>query len=611
VVPENHPAAEIVVRDLCFSYPPLATGAEAAPVLQGVNFDVRRGEFVALLGRVGAGKSTLCMALNGLVPQATGGTIGGDVTVAGLDTRRHRVSVLARTIGMVFQDPESQLVQMQVEDEIAFGLENIGLAAAEIDERIGWALDAVGLTGLRLRPPHSLSGGEKQRVAPAAVLAMQPRVLVLDEPTASLDPAGKAAVFDVLASLRDQRQITIFAATQEMERIAGYADRVLALHEGRIVMDGPPDEIFLRVDDLHDLGLGVPELAELGHLLARRTRGRYTFATPAAAYRDLQGQASRIGMDKLRPAPLHSLPPDRQFPSGDAAQVIIDHLSFTYPDGTHALHDVNLVLRKGEFVALLGPNGAGKSSLARHMNGLLKPTAGRVLLDGRDTRSSTVAALARAAGYVFQNPDHQIFAPTVREEVAFGLANQGMPAEGLAHRVDEALQAFHLTSQAETPPALLGYGQRRKVALASILAMQPHLLILDEPTGGLDWRSQRELMDRVTAFNALGRTVVLITHEMRLVAEFARRAVVLCEGRVLFEGSPRELFGRPEILARAQLAPPPVTHLAQRLADDGMDPQVLTTGEFAAAWLARLLAASRHKRAGRSAARLRMRRSVR
>lgn len=593
---------DILVQNLSYAYPSLREADDPVQVLNGVTFQVERGEFVALLGRVGAGKTTLCMALNGLTPHATGGVFRGDVTVLGLNTKRHSVPDLARSVGLVFQDPESQIVQMRVEDEVAFGCENLGISPAEIEERVTWALNAVGLTEYRDRSSLLLSGGEKQRVAIASFLAMRPQVLVLDEPTASLDPAGKSAVFKVLAELRDRHEMTIVMATQELERIARFADRVLVLHQGRIGMGGPPQEVFQQVARLQEWGIGAPQMAELGHLLKQRTGRGYNFTTMADAYKELRQQARKVRMQKARPLPAEP-PPARVRPLSDRPQIAVEGITHVYADGTEALSNVSLDFYPGEFIALLGPNGSGKSTLAKHLNGLLKPTRGRVLVELRDTRTTRVAELARQVGYAFQNPDHQIFAPTVQEEIAFGPRIQELPRTIVAQRVAEALDRFRLTSYADLPPALLGFGQRRQVALAAIIAAHPKSLILDEPTGGLDRQSQQEFMEIVASFNTLGRTVVLITHDMRLVAEYATRAVVLMSGRVLFDGEPRALFAQPELLGQAGLALPPVTRLATRLSSYGMASSPLTSAEFASAWCARLAARRRSQEPKRKKAR--------
>jgi len=580
----------ILIRDLHYAYPPPLHGSAPVSVLRGVNLAIGRGEFVAVLGRVGAGKSTLCMALNGLAPHATGGIFRGDVTILGRNTKQHAIADLASSVGLVFQDPEMQLTQMRVEDEIAFGPENLAVPSEEIEARVTWALDAVGLASYRDRSPLLLSGGEKQRVAIAAMLAMRPQVLALDEPTANLDPAGKAAVFNLLARLARERQITIVLATQELERVARYVRRVVVLHEGVIALDDTPAAVFAQAPLLREWGIGVPQLAELAGLLAQQTDRSYHFLRMGEAYAQLRTeQRAMTGSRETavgRPvsSPDNQLLAPRPPKSTSPAQLALEQVSFNYPDGTPALRDVSLAVAAGEFVALLGANGSGKTTLAKHLNGLLKPTHGCVRVNGRDTRSARVAELARQVGYVFQNPDHQIFAATVEDEIAFGPRLQSLSPADVTECVDWALALFSLGAYRELPPALLGWGQRRQVAMAAVLATRPQVLVLDEPTGGLDARSRDDLMATVTAFNRSGGTVILITHNMRLVAEYASRAVVMSGGRVAFDGAPRDLFERRDILARAKLAVPSVVRLGQRLALFGLEAGVLSCAEFAAAW---------------------------
>ena len=580
MIPSTQPA--ILIHDLHYAYPPPLHGGAPVSVLRGVNLAIGAGEFVAVLGRVGAGKSTLCMALNGLVPHATGGVFRGDVTVLGQNTKTHPIADLARSAGLVFQDPEMQLTQMRVEDELAFGPENLGVLTGEIEERVTWALDAVGLAGYRDRSPLHLSGGEKQRVAIAAMLAMRPQVLALDEPTANLDPAGKAAIFNLLARLARERQITIVLATQELERVVRYAQRVVVLHDGVIALDDTPAAVFAQTPLLREWGIGAPQLAELASLLAQKTGRPYRFLHMGEAYAQLWGEL-KAGASYLSQG--SGVRGQGSGVSGrEGPQLALEQVSFSYLDGTAALRDVSLAVAAGEFVALLGANGSGKTTLAKHLNGLLKPTGGCVRVNGRDTRPLRVAELARTVGYVFQNPDHQIFAATVEEEIAFGLRLQGLSQAEVAERVDWALAAFALTPYRELPPALLGWGQRRQVAMAAVLATRPQVLVLDEPTGGLDARSRDALMAAVTTFNRSGGTVILITHNMRLVAEYASRAVVMSGGSVVFDAAPRALFERREILARAKLAAPAVVRLGQRLAPCGLKAGILSCAEFAAAW---------------------------
>lgn len=610
------PPPILSIEDLHYAYPPLLPDQPVTEVLRGVTGQVHRGELVALIGRVGSGKTTLCMAVNGLVPHATGGRFRGRVLVAGRDTRRHPVPVLARWAGLVFQDAEAQLTQMRVEDEIAFGPENLGLPRKVIEQRVTWALSAVGLSSYRDRSPLLLSGGEKQRVAIAAMLAMRPELLALDDPTANLDPAGKAAVYSVLIGLARRQGLAVLIATQDLELVARYADRVWVLHEGRIGLEGPPHRVFRQTAQLQEWGIGLPQLAELAALLARRLRQPFYFRGVGEAYRQLRPLlpsyldiASSSYLDVASSSSLGTPTPDAGACPGTQLHgpasrpaatstggsdvgacpgtvISLENVAYAYPDGTPALKGVTWALRPGEFVALVGPNGSGKTTLAKLLNGLLKPTAGRVIVAGRDTRVARVPELARIVGYVFQNPDHQIFAATVAEEVAFGLRLQGLAPAEVARRVAAALDQFRLGSHAHLPPALLGTSQRRQVSLAAVLATQPQVLVLDEPSGGLDSRSLQALMAAVVRFHHQGGTVLLITHDMRLVAEYAERVAVLSAGEMAFEGSPYELFQHHEILRRACLAVPPVIRLTQRLAAHGFRGRALTCAEFVAAWQA-------------------------
>ncbi len=331
-------------------------------------------------------------------------------------------------------------------------------------------------------------------------------------------------------------------------------------------MDGPPREVFEREVELREWGVGVPQVVELAHRLGERQGRLYHFHSVSGAVAGLRAELRR------RPATGRPSPPEPVPEGNNEAEIVADRLTFAYDDATPALCDVSLSIPGGQFLALAGPNGSGKTTFAKHLNGLLKPSSGRVLVAGQDTRSLRVPQLARIVGYVFQNPDHQIFAATVREEIEFGLRLQGLAAPEVERRVDEALESGGLGSVADQPPATLSLGQRRQVTLASVLATRPAILVLDEPTGGLDARTRLDLMDRVVRFNRDGGTVVLITHDVRLMAEYAGRVVVLRSGRVLFDGTPAALFANRAVLSQARLTVPPVIRVAQRLA--ALDPSL-------------------------------------
>ena len=587
--------AIIEVRDLHYAYPPLLSSAKLAWVLRGVDLRVERGEFLAIMGPTGGGKSTLCMALNGIVPQSTGGIIRGQVTVLERDVRHTPVAEMAMHVGIVYQDPESQLFCPTVEDEVAFGPENLGLPRTEIAERLAWALGVVGMSAHRLRSPTQLSGGQKQRVAIAASLAMLPEVLILDEPTSGLDPVGQSEVLAVIEHLCRQRSMTIVMVSQDGEQVAEYADRLAVLWQGRIVRADEPLRIFEDTELLAQMGIGAPQVTELAGALNRRCETAYHFAQLDAAERALrrdlesaQARGEGVAAESTPPGNMGaaiSLP----LREGDEAHphipcVRIERLHYHYDAEVPALNGVDLEIYDNAYLAIVGQNGSGKTTLVKHLNGLLKPVAGRVWVYGRDTTAVSVGELAHTVGYVFQNPDHQIFCPTTREEISFGPRNLGLVPAEVRERADEALSAFGLLPYADIPPAVLGYGLRRKVSIAAVYAMRPRLFILDEPTAGLDWRSARELLRRIALLHDQGHTIILVTHDMHLAAECAREMLVMHEGRVLARGSVREVFGRVEELQRAQITPPQVTRLARRLAHWGLPENLLTVDEFCQAY---------------------------
>jgi energy-coupling factor transport system ATP-binding protein len=521
----------------------------AGDALAGVELEVAPGETVVLLGASGAGKSTLCLAANGLAPHFVRGTLGGRVLAAGRDTREHPPRSFAADVGVVFQDFESQIFASTVELEAAFCPENLALPSAEIRARVDDALARVGLAGQQRRSPATLSGGQKQRLVLAAALAGSPSLLVLDEPTSDLDPAGREEVHAVARSLRSERATALLIAEPEAEEAAG-ADRIVVLAHGRVLLDGPPLEVLSRAQALRAAGVPLPAAAELTERL-----GLPVTADPERAASLVLGAGWRP-----RPAAVPAPPP-----IGGPVRLAAHGLSFSYPGGPPVLAGVDLEIRAGELVAILGSNGSGKSTLARLLAGLLPAPRGSVALAGRDPGDLPRGEAGRLAGFVFQNPDHQIFAESVEAEVGFGPRLQGLGPRETQQRVEESLAAVGLLERAGADPFLLSKGERQRVAVASVLATRPEVLILDEPTTGLDHREVDEMMALVRRLNGAGHTVVMITHAMRVAAEHARRVVALSAGKIIADGPPEDLFHRPELLARASLKPPGAAALAARL----------------------------------------------
>ena len=527
-----------------------------AEALRDVSLRVERGEMVAVLGPSGAGKSTLLKCANRLVPTLKPAEVRGALRVLGRPGEGLHVRDLAALVGFVFQDFEAQLFSTSVEEEIVFGLEQLGVDPAAMRRRITAALDAVGLAGFERREPTTLSGGEKQRLAIAAVLALEPELWLLDEPSTDLDPAGRRELFSLLGRLRGGGK-TLVVVEHDVEAMAA-ADRWIVMEEGRIALEGRPAELLARADELSGLGVRPPDLA----LVCRRL-GMPVWPP------DVETVAGRVLASGALARERMQSPPSR--PSGP---VILEArgVRFRYEDQpVEALAGVDLTLREGEFVALIGANGSGKSTLARLVGGLLEGGAGSVAWRGRPLAALGAAERAATVGYVFQNPDDQIFAATVEEEIAFGPRQIGCPHEEVSARVRTVIDAVGLESLERRDPFLLGKGERQKVAVASILALRPAVLILDEPTTGLDFREQRALMDVLERLHRSGQTVVIITHVPWVVGRYAERAVLLQEGRILYDGSVGGLFADEALCRRADFVPPEISRLGNRLGVPALD----------------------------------------
>lgn len=498
----------ITVRDLSWQYEPLVDGGKPVDSLKHVSFDIKSGSFVGVIGPTGAGKSTLCMALAGIIPNLADGTMTGLVEVNGMNTSRHSVSALSERIGYVQQDPEAQLFCASVEDEIAFPLENRGIAPDIIDKQIDVMLDLVGMTGYRKRVPTSLSGGQMQRVAIAAALAAEPDVLIFDEPTAALDPEGKQEVFDVLERIRQTRSMTVIMAEQDTEHIAYWADQVLFMVNGELVRNGDASLFVREKGLLESSGVQVAD-------------------DPLPQVKAVQ-QGKKHKKDKKNQ-------PER---SKDVV-ISLDHVSYQYERGgnaSKALDDVTFDIERGSFIGLIGRNGSGKTTLAKHLNGLIRPTQGTVTVDGLDASKHSVGEMAAHVGFVFQNPDHQIFCSTAKEEIAFGPTALGLDGATVFKRVDEMLTLFDLHRYEDVSPATLGYGERRAVALSSVLAMRTPILVLDEPTAGLDHRLAARFLGTIEKLNQRGVTIVMISHDMRAVYRYCTHVLELEDGKVVQYG---------------------------------------------------------------------------
>lgn len=582
----------IEVKDLKYRYPGTTQLA-----LDGVSFTVEKGEFIGIAGENGAGKSSLSQALLGLIPQFYKGAYGGSVTVCGMDARSTPVSELCRHVGLVFQNPFNQLsgAKDTVYDEVGYGLQNLGFPPEEIRARVESVLRCFGIWEYRDRNPFDLSGGQLQRVAICSVLAMKPDVLILDEPTSQLDPEGSEEVFHTVDELT-KMGITIIMIEQKIEKLAGYCDRVLLMHQGHVVDYDTPRRIFSR-EDLYDLGVNPPAYTRFARAnalvfedgtlpvthaetLERVKASGVDRATLIASLRTMTAgvqmesatpqpvaaQPARAGVDAAAAAASASTSSDHASEAAGTADATfqVKGLRFSYVKGREVLHGLNLALDHRP-TAIIGQNGAGKTTLVRVLKGLLKPDSGEIRYQGENLKTKTVAELASRVGYVFQNPDDQIFKYKVLEEVMFGPLNIGMSPQEAEASAHEALRMVGLDEKAGENPYDLELSDRKMVAIASVLAMNTDVIILDEPTIGQSWNGREKIREIMQAKAAEGKLVIAILHDMDFVANSFARVIAMAHGEILADGAPAEVFRNHPVLEKAALAVPPLYELLEEL----------------------------------------------
>src|SRR5215203_3001481 len=545
---------EVSIKGLTYRY-----RGQQKPAIKGIDLEMAEGEFVVIMGPSGAGKSTLCVSLNGLIPHFFRGKMEGEVRVGGRSTREGKVGEFAQEVGLVFQDFEAQLFSTNVALEVAFGPENFKVERGEMIERVERVLGQVSLGGFEKRTPATLSGGQKQRLAIASVLAIEPRILCLDEPTTDLDPVGKLGIFEIAEDLKDRDDVTLIVVEHETEETLD-ADRIIVLRDGKIVADRPAREVLRDVDLLEESSVMPLQVTRFFHEM-RLWQGQLPL-TPEEGVAEFKRRGWRV--DPGRHKELVEADVKREEGYGEPV-IEVEGLTYRYPNGVVALAGVDLTVRRGEFLAVLGQNGSGKTTLVKHFNGLLKPTEGSVRVGGEETTKQGLRRLGQTVGYVFQNPDHQIFADTVADEVAFGPKIRGMEEGEIKERVDEALAAVGLEGRGGEEPFGLTKCERQRVAVASVLSVRPEVLILDEPTTGLDYAEQRSMMDLVKNLNEAGSTIIVVTHTMWVVAEYAHRAVVVREGKIALQDTVRNIFAREEDLRDAALRPPHIVSFGNTL----------------------------------------------
>lgn len=556
-------------------------------VLRNINIEVRSGEFLGIMGPTGAGKSTFALALRGvLFDFFEDGVVTGKASIKKVDVIRSSPQLFADRIGLVFQDASNQVLGTTVREDIAFGLCNLGLPVDEIISRIDHYIAKVRLTDKDWRSPATLSGGELQRLAIAGVLSMEPSVLVLDEPFAELDPRGKQELCELLDNLRNEKDITVVLIEQDMELIARYADRVAIFHKGEIVIYDKPCEAFRQLDKCIEIGVNPPEIIHLAVLMNARYGIVFNPLPLSAKEMCTQIKTMMRGSGKITDTEPNkpTLSENCVFRCQDLkvssqeleqkskqALIRIEDLSYVYPAAeanAPALIDVNMEIFRGEYIGLVGCNGAGKTTLTKHLNGMLSAIKGRVIYKGKDIPYKTTTILASEIGYCFQNPDHQIFEQSVFNEITYGLKNLDLDQKEIEVRVSNVLRLVGLSDYADEHPHNLGKGQRQKIALASIIVLEPEILVIDEPTTGLDWFESKKILNLIHELHSRGTTVIVVTHDMRIVREYATRIVVMSDGRIAFDGPPKSLASRQDVLKTAGISLGPIFELYQLLSED-------------------------------------------
>ena len=545
-----------------------------------VNLEIKPGQFIAILGHNGSGKSTLAKHMNAILSPTE-----GTMWVDGKNTsKEENIWDVRQSAGMVFQNPDNQIIGTIVEEDVGFGPENLGVPTDEIWKRVEESLSAVEMIEYRHHSPNKLSGGQKQRVAIAGVVAMRPKCIVLDEPTAMLDPNGRKEVLRTIEELRRKEKVTVILITHYMEEVIG-ADRVIVMDKGHVVMDGTTREIFSQVELLKKYRLDVPQVTLLAYELKQKG-----FALPDGilSVDELITALEKCGMksnDAIKTVSKKDVVEDVQNKSEATPILKLENLSYVYSPGTayekKALKEINLDIYEGQFIGVIGHTGSGKSTMIQHLNGLIKATSGALYYKGENIYAEkyNMRELRNNVGLVFQYPEHQLFEIDVLSDVCFGPKNQGVTEEECKQRAIEALELVGLPEKYyDRSPFDLSGGQKRRVAIAGVLAMRPKVLVLDEPTAGLDPKGRDEILDQIAYLQKESNlTVILVSHSMEDIAKYVDRIVVMNKGNKMYDGTPKEVFARYKELEKVGLAAPQVTYMMHALHAKGIPVDVEAT----------------------------------
>ncbi len=556
----------IEVKNLSFTYP-----GTKIPALNSLNLTINKGEFILICGSSGSGKTTLAKCLNGIIPHLANGEMRGDVFIEGKSTYDMEMKDMAKHIGMVFQNPEDQIFSIRVDDEVAFGVECQGYKRDEIVRRTNYALDKLRIADIKRHMTFALSGGQKQKVSIASNLAMLPSVIVLDDPTTDLDPISKQEVMDILIELKNEIETTFVVIEHELTDLMPYVDRVIVMHEGKVILNGDPAEIFYNdYDVLEKIGVRIPDQIRLAKFMfSRKLLPEETpYPLKISEVELLAAEVLKQHPDAFKMLKLK----DYQLKSDQEVATVKD-CCFTYPGcDNQILFNINLSVFKGEYFAIIGHNGSGKSTLMKNILGLERPTSGEVTINRKNTVTTDIEELILDIGYVFQNPDNQLFCNSVYEEIQFSLVNRDFPKDQIERETEKALKIVGLETRRNDHPFSLSRGQRQRLAVATMMVSNPRIIMLDEPTTGLDEVNLAELLSLMNDIvENYGGTLIMVTHDMEVVAKYASRVIVIDKGRIALEGDPIEVFnGHADDLKDLKLKPTTISQISSNLASKGM-----------------------------------------
>ncbi len=551
--------------------------------LEGITLEIESGSVIGILGPAGAGKSTLVKALNGLVPLVDIGYQDGDVIVEGLNTREYEVNHMARHVCLVLQNPEIQIFLTRVRDDIAFGPANLGIPRKEVFERVDKALEDTELVSMADRNPNDLSGGEQQALAIAGVLAMEPTVMAFDEPISMLDPIGKEHVMYLIRQVTEIRKTTSVTTESgaDIEAIAEGVDEIILLDDGKLIMRGTPREVLVS-DAVYEAGVGRPQVTEL--ILELNNRGHQFDQVPitlAEAHEIIRQKLSTLGITSIERPPSYALNDNPQF--GETV-LRVENIHHWYNEEVHALKGISFDIQQGQIIGIIGQNGSGKTTLARHLVGLLKPTNEDAILEvkGHNIVDMKIDQIIKMVNYVFQNPDDQLFAETIWDEVEFAPKMMELDEEETKQLTEEALEVFNLTPYRKRYVLGLDEDLKTYLAITSILPLKPDIIFIDEPTTGLDTRGEAKMMESLNRLrDEQGKTIIIITHNMKTIGNHCDRVLVMSQGELILNGHTRDIFVQDEKLLKADIRPPQITRLGQLLAEEFNCPRdILTVEEF-------------------------------